>query len=233
MKNDSVPRGNVEPETNTIITDEKRPEESSARKDAKSKKKPAAHETESTEKPAHGKNDAKKKKKRNLWPLKAMLISFGLSFLVNVGSELVLNGAQLWLASVLTVAILALGVFFDMIGTAATSCDVQPFLAMASRKVKGAKTAVRLSKNSDVVSSVCCDIVGDICGIVSGVCAAAIATKLIAGNSADFWITVAIYALISTATISLKALGKGVAVNKANGIVFNVAKILSIFTKDG
>lgn len=243
MKNDSVPRENAEPEKKpaNAASDKLTESVANVRKDAKQpKKKLAAHESENTEKiekssekPSHGKNDAKKKKKRNLWPLKAMLISFGLAFLVNVGSELVLNGAQLWLASVLTVAILALGVFFDMIGTAATSCDVQPFFAMASRKVKGAKTAVKLSKNSDVVSSVCCDIVGDICGIVSGVCAAAIATKLIAGNNADFWITVAIYALISTATISLKALGKGIAVNKANGIVFNVAKILSIFTKDG
>lgn len=199
----------------------------------------SAHESSKTSDKTGGgtstsraKNDVKKKKKRNLWPLKAVIISFLLAFAVNAGSELVLEDAQLWLAVVLTLVILALGVIFDMIGTATTSCDVQPFLAMAARKIKGAKTAVKLAKSSDVVSSVCCDIVGDICGIVSGVCAATIATKVIFGNSADFWISVTIYAVISMATISLKALGKGVAVNKANGIVFNVARILSVFSRE-
>lgn len=181
---------------------------------------------------SRAKNDSKKKKKHNLWPLKAVIISFLLAFAVNAGSELVLEDAQLWVAIVLTLVILALGVIFDMIGTAATSCDVQPFLAMASRKVKGSKTAVKLAKNSDVVSSVCCDIIGDICGIVSGVCAASIATKVIFGNGVDFWVSVTIYAVISMATISLKALGKGVAISKANTIVFNVARILSVFSRE-
>ena len=76
--------------------------------------------------------DKKKKKQRNLWPIKAMIITLFLSFAVNAGSELVLTGAQWWLASLLTLIILVLGVTFDMIGTASTSCDVEPFLAMAS-----------------------------------------------------------------------------------------------------
>ncbi|MCM1194578.1 MAG: hypothetical protein NC099_02430 [Corallococcus sp.] len=181
----------------------------------------------------------KKKKKRNLWPLKAMAITLFLSFAVNAGSELVLSGAQWWIASILTCVILALGVVFDMIGTAATACDVEPFLAMASRKVKGAKTAVRLSKNSHVVSSVCCDIVGDICGIVSGICAAAIFVSLtnsfvgeLSGIGA-FFVKVGISAVVSTATITLKAVGKALAVNKSNKIIFGVAKFLSIFRKEG
>lgn len=192
-----------------------------------------ADDLSEAEKPSKkDKTDGKKKKKRNWWPLKAFVLSLTLSFAVNAGSELVLEDAQLWLAIVLTLVILAFGVGFDMIGTSATSCEVGPFLAMASRKVKGAKTAVKLAKNCDVVSSVCCDVVGDICGVVSGVCAATIAVTVTQANN-NFWISVLIYALISTATISLKALGKGVAVNKANTILFGVAKVLSVFSKDG
>lgn len=181
----------------------------------------------------------KKKKKRNLWPLKAFIITLFLSFAVNAASELVLTDSQLWLAILLTCIILVLGVVFDMIGTASTACDVEPFLAMASRKVKGAKTAVKLSKNSHIVSSVCCDIVGDICGIVSGVCAAIIViivTRDITAqlsDTANFFVKVAIYAIISTLTITLKAVGKNYAVNKSNGIIFGVAKFLSIFRKEG
>lgn len=183
--------------------------------------------------------EPKKKKKRNWWPLKAMIITFALSFVVNAGSELILDGAMLWVAILLTCIILAMGVLFDMLGTASTSCDIEPFLAMASRKVKGAKTAVKLAKKSDVVSSVCNDIVGDICGIVSGVCASAISTSMLqasflasVGSTASFFIKVGVCALISTATITLKAVGKGYAVNKANSIVFFAARVLSVFSKE-
>lgn len=177
------------------------------------------------------KNEKSKKKKHNYWPLKAMIITFCLSFAINAGSEVVLTDAQAWLAILLTCIILAIGVLFDMVGTAATSCDIEPLHAMASRKVKGAKTAVKLAKSSDVVSSVCNDIVGDICGIVSGVCAASIASNLI--QPSNFWLSVLIYAVISTATITLKAAGKGFAVSNATNIVFSVSKILSIFVKEG
>ena len=183
--------------------------------------------------------DKKKKKQRKLWPLKAFIITLFLAFAVNAGSELVLSDAQLWLAILLTLIILALGVVFDMVGTAATACDVEPFLAMASRKVKGAKTAVKLSKNSHVVSSVCCDIVGDICGIVSGVCAATIVLGLTnsltaeLSDIANFFIKVGIYSIISTLTITLKAVGKNFAVINSNKIIFGVAKFLSVFHKEG
>jgi hypothetical protein len=181
------------------------------------------------------KND-KKKHKRNLWPLKAMLITLLLSALVNILSTLVLDNAKLWLAIVITLLIVLLGVVFDIIGTAATSCDIQPLLSMASRKVKGAKTAVKLAQKSDIVSNICNDIVGDICGIVSGACAATITALALSGLSNSTLVivlTVAVYAVISTLTVSLKAIGKTIAVNNATDIVFSVAKILSIFHKEG
>lgn len=178
----------------------------------------------------------KRKSKHNLWPLKAMIITLILSALVNVLSTLVLENAQLWLAILITMLIVMLGVVFDIIGTAATSCDMQPLLAMASRKVKGAKTAVKLAQKSDVVSNVCNDIVGDICGIVSGGCAATITATALSGLanvSLVFLLTVVVYAVISTLTITLKAVGKGIAINNSTSIVFAVAKILSIFHKEG
>ena len=184
------------------------------------------------------KTKEKRKKKRNLWPLKALLISFVLAAVVNVGSELILTDTKLWISVVITVIIVLIGVFFDIIGTATTSCDIQPFLAMASRKVKGAKTAVKLAKNADAVSSVCNDIVGDICGIVSGGCASTIVLAILEefykiNTTNQLWLSVLVYTVISTLTISLKAVGKGYAVNKANNIVFATAKVLCIFNKKG
>ena len=40
--------------------------------------------------------------------------------------------------------------------------------AMSSKKIKGAKKAVSFKKNADKVSSFCNDVIGDICGIISG-----------------------------------------------------------------
>ena len=180
---------------------------------------------------AEKRKDDKKRKKRNTWPLKALVISFLLAATVNVASNLVLEGARLWLSCLITFLIVVIGVAFDVIGTAATSCEVEPFLSMASRKVKGAKTAVKLSKKADTVSSVCCDIIGDVCGIVSGVCAATIVVSVT--EEKEFWLGVLVYAAISTLTITAKAVGKRYAVNNANTIVFRVAKLLSIFNKEG
>lgn len=220
MKNsDSVPRSTVDAET-TLFAEEERQEDTSV--DIKRKER--------------DKND-KKKKKRNLWPLKAFFITLLIAAAVNTGSELMLTDSQWWLATILTVAILLLGVVFDIVGTAATACDIGPFHSMASRKVRGGKMAVRLAQKRDIVSSVCCDIVGDICGIVSGVCGAALASEAIDGLGLSVaWnlvIKVLIYSVISTLTITFKALGKNIAVKKANGIILGVAKALSIFRKEG
>ncbi len=220
MKNsDSVPRSTVDAET-TLFAEEERQEDTSV--DIKRKER--------------DKND-KKKKKRNLWPLKAFFITLLIAAAVNTGSELMLTDSQWWLATILTVAILLLGVVFDIVGTAATACDIGPFHSMASRKVRGGKMAVRLAQKRDIVSSVCCDIVGDICGIVSGVCGAALASEAIDGLGLSVaWnlvIKVLIYSVISTLTITFKALGKNIAVKKANGIILGVAKALSIFRREG
>ena len=215
--NDSVPRSSFEEPTND------QPDFSEEHSPAKKKKEKV-------------KSD-KKRKKRNLWPIKAFFITFLLALAVNTGSELVLTDSQWWLATILTVVILLLGVIFDIIGTAATACDIGPFHAMASRKIRGGKTAVSLAMKKDIVSSVCCDIVGDICGIVSGVCGAALASEAISGlDFSTVWnvvIKVLIYSAISTLTITFKAIGKNLAVKNANKIILGVAKLLSIFRKEG
>ena len=195
----------------------------------------ATNEVTTNESDKRKKQD-KKRPKRNLWPLKAMLITLLVSALVNLLSTLVLDGAKLWLAIVITLLIVFLGVVFDTIGTATTSCDIQPLLAMASRKVKGAKTAVKLAKKSDIVSNICNDIIGDICGIVSGACAATITASALSGISNTglvLGLTIAVYAAISTLTVTLKAFGKTIAVKHGTQIVFSVAKFLSIFHKEG
>lgn len=179
------------------------------------------------------KDDEKRKKsgKKNLWPLTALVITLFLSFIFSLISELVLGKTHLAVAYVLVLLLIVIAVIFDMIGVSATSCDIQPFLSMSARKVKGAKTAVKLVQNASKVSSICADIIGDICGIVSGACAAVIVITQF-GQGASLFISVLFSAIVAALTVFGKALGKAFAIKNANKIIFVVARVLSVFKKN-
>ena len=172
----------------------------------------------------------KKAKRKNIWPVIVLFLTLALSFIFSLICELVMGNAPLAVAYILIVFIILLSVVFDMIGTAAASCDIQPFLSMSARKVKGAKTAVKLVKNAEKVSSVCADIIGDICGIISGACGAAIVIKQFADGTSII-ISVLFSAFIAALTVFGKSLGKSYAMTNSNKIIYMVARVLSVFKK--
>ena len=172
----------------------------------------------------------KKAKRKNIWPVIVLFLTLALSFIFSLICELVMGNAPLAVAYILIVFIILLSVVFDMIGTAAASCDIQPFLSMSARKVKGAKTAVKLVKNAEKVSSVCADIIGDICGIISGACGAAIVIKQFAYGTSII-ISVLFSAFIAALTVFGKSLGKSYAMTNSNKIIYMVARVLSVFKK--
>jgi len=173
----------------------------------------------------------KKHKKQTAWPVLVLFITLLLSFVFSLISELILGNADLVIAYLLVVVIIIISVVFDMIGTAAASCDIQPFLSMSARKVKGAKLAVKLVKNAEKVSSVCADIIGDICGIVSGACGTTIVIKQFVGGT-SILVSVLFSAVIAALTVFGKSLGKSYAMTNSNKIIFAVAKVLSVFKKN-
>lgn len=173
----------------------------------------------------------KKPQKRNTWFVKALFLTLILSFTFSLISELVIGNAPLAVAYLLIVLLVVIAVVTDMIGTAAAACDIEPFLAMSARKVKGSKMAVRLVKNAEKVSSVCADIIGDICGIVSGACGSAIVVKQFVDGTSIF-VSVLFSAVIAAITVSGKAFGKTYAMTNSNKIIFAVARVLSVFKKN-
>lgn len=177
---------------------------------------------------------AKKRKKRKAvyWALLILLLTFTLSFAFGIGSELVISSSEIYVSIIIVIVIIAISILFDIIGTAAASAVEEPFLAMASKKVKGAKKAVWLVKNNEKVSSICNDVIGDICGIISGAAGAAIAVDLfIAGGIMNILGGVIVSAVIASLTVGGKAIGKKVGISKSRQIIFFVAKVLSIFSK--
>ena len=124
---------------------------------------------------------------------------------------------------------IALGILFDIIGVAVTAANPKPFNSMAAHRVKGAKEALYLIRNAEKVASFCNDVVGDICGIVSGSTATVIVVLL---QNSFGWrsivVSTVVTALISGLTIGGKAIGKKVAMKKSKDVIYLTAKVLSV-----
>ena len=141
----------------------------------------------------------KKEHNHYRWALTAFVMAVALSGLLSLSSEAILENAGLLLALLILALFIGLGILFDIIGVAVTAADPRPFHSMAAHKEKGAKEALKLLRNADRVSSVCNDVVGDICGIVSG------------------------------ATFGGKALGKPFAMNQSKRVVHLAGRVLHLF----
>lgn len=110
------------------------------------------------------------------WIALIFLVTVLISALMSFVSSNLLEGAGLILSFVILICIVLTGILFDIIGVAVTAADEVPFHAMASRKVPEAEDALRLIRNAGRVSSFCNDVIGDICGVISG-SAAAVRTR--------------------------------------------------------
>ncbi|MCR5826131.1 MAG: hypothetical protein K6G54_06175 [Oscillospiraceae bacterium] len=164
------------------------------------------------------------------WVLRIFLLSVVLSAALSLASGVALEDAGYPLAVCVLLAFIFLGIVFDVIGVAVTAADAKPFHSMASHREKGAKEALYLIRNAEKVSSFCNDVVGDICGIVSGTTAAVIVAKLQAGfNTRSILISIAVTALISGVTIGGKAIGKRIAMTRSKNVVYHAAKVLRVF----
>lgn len=178
------------------------------------------------------KREEKKEKKpgRLRWPIQVFCISVVLSAVLSFASEEALDGADLAMAFVVLVCFILMGIIFDIIGVAVTAADERPFHSMAARKTPGARQALHLIRRANQVSSFCNDVVGDICGIVSGATGAVIVTQLQqALNLRTVLISVGVTALVSGLTIGGKALGKTFAIQKSTKVVYWAGRVLHIF----
>lgn len=166
------------------------------------------------------------------WIIKILIMSFAISFGLSFVSEMTIPNLSLVLGIIVTLLFICLGIVFDIVGVSVTSSDEAVFHSMNSRKVKGASVAVKFKKNADKVASFCNDVIGDICGIVSGAAGTTIAAIII--TTYDFnplIVTLTVSATIAALTIGGKAIGKSFAINKSDIILYEFAKIVSTFYK--
>ena len=170
----------------------------------------------------------KARKKTVKWVITIFLITIIVSGAISFLSDTVMGGSSIGVAFLILLLIIFIGIVFDIIGMAVASADEKPFHSMASRKVPGAQEAIRLLRNAERVSSICNDVVGDICGVISGSASATIAVQAI--SDLDFsWpriITLLMSSLAAGLTVGGKALGKTFAVNSCVEIVHSVGKLI-------
>ncbi len=166
------------------------------------------------------------------WILTVFLLSFFLAMFFTFIAETVISNVSLVIGIIITLIIVFIGIICDMVGVAVSTVKVEPFNAMASKKIKEAKTALMLIKNKDKVSSIFCDVIGDVCGVITGSTGAAIIVGISMISSVNtLVISLIIMGLLSTLTITGKAIGKNIAMRNSTKIIRTVAKIVSIFNK--
>ena len=179
------------------------------------------------EKQPHSKKQKGGLKRR--WALKAFIITFILSAFFSILSEMT-ESLGIVFTSILLLVFVAMGIIFDGVGVSVTSCELAPLVSMASRKVKGSKTAIKLVKNAEVVSNVCNDVIS----IMSGACTATLVLKIVESlpSAPEKILAVGVSALVSAMTVGGKACLKTVAINKSKEFVMLTSRILSVFKKE-
>ena len=170
--------------------------------------------------------------KKDNWIPIIFILTFILAFVFGAISNLVSNMNAL-LLGILLIVIILIGIIFDMIGVSVTAASIKPFNSMASKKIRGSKTAIFLIQNAEKVSAFCNDVIGDVCGIISGSVGILISNVIaLEFNLNVSLVTLILTALIAAITIGGKALGKSYAINKSDVIVFRFAKIVSLFMRE-
>lgn len=179
------------------------------------------------------KSPAKTNNKQNSAALYTLVVFIGTFFtacLMTLASTLVLEQMETFgVGFAILIMVILVGVLFDIVGTAVSVCGQSHLNAKASRKIPGAKKALLLVKNASRVANICNDVVGDICGTVSGGLGTALAAMLISGGGwQGLMCSVGISGCIAAATVAGKALGKNFALSMADDIIYRVGCLLDL-----
>ena len=167
------------------------------------------------------------------WVITAFLSSLVISIILSLLSSEVLSIVPIIASVLILFAFVFIGIIFDIIGLAVATANEKPFNSMAAQKIKAGKTGLALIRKADQVSSFCNDVIGDLCGVVSGSAAATVALRLAMIMGVEsLWLNLTLCGLVSAITVGGKAIGKALGMNYSVEIVTVVAKVVSVFTRD-
>lgn len=159
------------------------------------------------------------------------LLTFFLSLVFTYLAEALLRRfVIIFLAFILLILVILLGVVFDMIGFAAAAAEIGPLNARAANRVMGARQAVRLIKNADQVAVFCSDVMGDISSTLAGSLGIVIVYRLVSSSLPARYegiLIIVMTSLVAALAVGGKALGKGFALKEAEEIIFRFGQLLA------
>lgn len=166
------------------------------------------------------------------WTIAVVAMSFALSVVFSAVTSVLMESMSILWAFVILFAIIGINILFDIIGTAVMSAEEYPFHSLASRRVRGAAEAIKIIRHAPQVSNLCCDVIGDIAGIISGATTALIVAELVAAFSLSGMLpSLLLTGLVSSMTIGGKAVCKGIAMQNGNSIVYFIGKISGVIRR--
>ena len=176
-------------------------------------------------------NRVKRISDSTIWTIKITVTTLFLSVFVSFITELTSSKSNVVVSILMLLLLILISIVFDTIGVAATSCDIAPLLIMSNKKVKGATQAVILVKNAEKVSNICADVIGDMCGIISGSCSAAIVIMFAANSPNDYWFSIITSGIVASLTVGGKAFFKKIAIKKSKEVMLFTGRVLSLLLK--
>ena len=171
-----------------------------------------------------------KKRKENehskiKWFIEVFIITFVLSICFSYISTYGVSNLNLVSSIIILIAVIAVGIIFDIVGVAVTVAKEHEFHAKATKKINGAKASIKLIKNSTKVANICADVIGDVCGVLSGAISAMISAKIMEKTGANLQFVIS--AIVASLTVGGKALGKELANKESTQIVHFVGVLLN------
>lgn len=168
--------------------------------------------------------------KQRRWALFITGISFVLSFSITFVSEVFMRSMGLGVALIVLFVLIGLGIAADIVGTAITAAEEKPFVAMAAKRIAGAKQSIWLIRRADRISNILNDVVGDITSIVSGAAGSAIVYYLMEFGISNTLGTMLMSATTAALIIGGKALGKHFALSRSHDVIAFVGRTIAAFS---
>lgn len=161
------------------------------------------------------------------WTVIVIIMSFVLSVVFSAVTSIAMESLSIFFAFVVLFMIIAINILFDMVGTAVQSAEEKPFHSLSSRKVAGAKESIIIIRHAPQLANMCCDVIGDIAGIISGATTALIVAELIAMFQWQGMLpSLILTGIVSSLTIGGKSMSKSLSMQNGNSIVFIVGKLM-------
>lgn len=150
------------------------------------------------------------------WASRIGGITFGISVAMSLLAQIAIGNGDIAVTLLLLIFMILVSIVFDAVGVSAASCDPDELTCCRSRLSPSVyRRALHMVQHAEKVNTFCSDVVGDMCGILSGACGMTIAIRISEQVAHGYLTSILVSAGIAAMTVGGKAWMKGYAVRYA------------------